>query len=174
MGLEREPQIHQYSWHDVITLSEKLGEQLAESYPDIKAIVGVLRGGAFPALMLSHMLGVSRMYAVRVSSRGDGTPRAYRNVPVIEGIDGLPSLQGQVVLVVDDVTNTGNTLNSVKLKVDQVGQPASIVTASLVWDTVGDEDGDFLTNCVADCYAESIHAWVDFPWEYNQITPSAL
>jgi uncharacterized protein len=173
MGPERQPQRHQYSWHDVIILSEKLGEQLTESYPDIEVIVGVLRGGAFPALMLSHMLGVSRMYAVRVSSRGDGTPRTYRNMPLIEGINGLPSLQGQVVLIVDDVTNTGNTLKNVKLKVNHVGQPAAIVTASLVWDTVGADDDHFLTDCVADCYSESVHAWVDFPWEYSRVMTSA-
>jgi uncharacterized protein len=168
MSVEGKPRIQKYTWADVITLSEKLGSQVAER-SQIDVIIGVLRGGAFPALMLSHMLGVGRMYGVRVSTRGNGTPRTYRNAPVVEGVEGLPLMTERTVLVVDDVTNTGNTLRAVRSRVASVSRPASIITASLVWDTVADDDSTFVTRCMADCFVDSVHAWVDFPWEYDRI-----
>jgi hypoxanthine phosphoribosyltransferase len=46
------------SWDDVNTLVDELCIQIVKSFPDIKFVTGLPRGGLIPAVMVSHKLGI--------------------------------------------------------------------------------------------------------------------
>lgn len=160
------PRVRRYTWDDVIGLASSLSRAIRESQFSPTVIVAVLRGGAFPALLLSHLLDVRRMYAVRAITTVDESPRGERFTPHVEGALGIPPLNDEVVLLVDDVTNTGSTLDAARSAIVSTCSPRELFTAAMLWDTVSPASALLaLEICAADFYAADIHAWVGFPWE---------
>ncbi len=151
-----------YTWEDMLHLCDGLANKLDRSGLKADAIVGILRGGTFPALLLSHRLQIPRMYALRVRTTETEEPRAKRRKAIVEGAGGLPSFDNQVVLLVDDVTNTGNTLAAARDALGRV-KPKLLVSATLVWDTAG--TGNATSKCAADFFEDKIGSWASFPWE---------
>ena len=70
--------------------------------PDI--IVGIIRGGAVPAVMLSHFLKCE-MIGLKVSLR-DSTSESESNGWISE-----EAANGKKILIVDDINDTGATIN---------------------------------------------------------------
>lgn len=70
-------------------------------------IIGISRGGLLPAITLSHLLEIP-MTPISYSARnGKGDDKNHENV--------FPSVEeGQIVLLVDDICDSGNTLYEVK------------------------------------------------------------
>lgn len=163
--MEPDRNIRTYSWEEMIELASRLGSLVAASSFSPTVIVAILRGGVFPALILSHRLRVRRMYALRVATTVDESARAVRHAPVVEGTAGLPDLSRDSVLIVDDVTNTGSTMAATVLAIGEARSPAGIRTAALLWDTVSPESAEPLTSCPVDVVVDSLHSWVGFPWE---------
>jgi uncharacterized protein len=163
---EDTPALRNYSWDDVIRFSAQLAAMVGALRIQPTVVVAVLRGGAFPALLLSHKLGIRRMYALRVSTTLTDVPHAARMQPTVEGIEGLPDLSAEHVLVVDDVTNTGATLTNTVRRIQEACSPGSVITGTLVWDTVPPSGSIALRKCAANLWVESVHAWAAFPWEY--------
>ena len=110
--LETPPELRIYSWNDVVRLTQQLADLVGTARSKPSVIIAILRGGAFPGLVLSHALGIRELYAIRVSTTLDETARGVRSVPLVEGVEALPNLRAEHVLMVDDVTNTGDTLTS--------------------------------------------------------------
>ena len=163
--LETSPELRIYSWDDVVRLTQQLAGLVGTAQPKPSVIIAILRGGAFPGLVLSHALGIRELYAIKVSTTLAETARAVRSVPVVEGVEALPDLSAEHVLMVDDVTNTGDTLTSAVRMVKKLRSPASVLTATIVWDTVSPTGSSPLTSCAADLWADQAHAWAVFPWE---------
>jgi hypoxanthine phosphoribosyltransferase len=86
-------------------------------------IVGLTRGGLVPATMLSHYLDV-RMETLKVSFRDDSDMGPESNLWMAEDAfgyvsntyDGDParSTRGKNILIVDDINDSGATLNWIK------------------------------------------------------------
>jgi hypoxanthine phosphoribosyltransferase len=161
------PRVQPYGWEEIARFVNVLAASTATIAPAPTIIVGVLRGGALPAVMLSHALGVRRMFAIQVMSTADEEARTTRLETVVDGHEGLHTLApGESVLIVDDVVNTGRTLRAAADATARICSPSRITTAALIWDTVGSRRGD---RCPADFVAHSIEAWIDFPWEIPQV-----
>jgi hypoxanthine phosphoribosyltransferase len=166
--LETPPQLRIYSWADVVRLTQQLADLLEAARSKPSVVIAILRGGAFPGLVLSHALGIRKFYSIKVSTTLNEAARAVRSVPLVEGVEALPNLCAEHVLMVDDVTNTGDTLTSAVRVLRKLRSPASVLTAAIVWDTVPTTGTMPLTSCAADLWADKIHAWAVFPWETKE------
>lgn len=149
------------SWDDVEKLSYKVADSVKDSGFEVDVIVGIMRGGVIPARIIADRLGVDRIEVVEIKLyTGIGTrgEKPFVTRPVIGELRGLN------VLVVDDISDTGLTLESA-LNLVSLYAPATVRTATLYvkpW-----------TRLVPDYYAEMTDKWVVFPWEKEETAREA-
>lgn len=132
-----------YSWQDIESLNDKLTQKINDR-PDI--IVGILRGSAIPARLLSKSLNVKTMFALTImKNNGERTVKT----------EILDNLEGKKILLVEDVLETGRSLIVGKEYLESKG--AIVKTASY-----------FImpqSEIVADFYLEKVEERPKFPWE---------
>jgi len=112
-------------WSNIDQATDVLASLIKDSQLNITHIMGLPRGGMIPAVMLSHKL----------------------NVPFF----GAGMILNKNVLVVDDICDTGETLNRLKqsgcLTASIHFKSTSIVRPDFWYGIVGEED------------------WIVYPWE---------
>lgn len=144
----------QYSNNDLILHCD----QIISSYekdngrPDL--IVGIIRGGLVPSVYISHRSS-SPLLTVNVSFRDNDILDESSFVPVDRYIT-----EGKKVLFVDDLTDSGKTLEVISTRYNGI---ANVKTAVLLHNT-----GQ--TNCIPDYFGNIIDKttdgrWIVFPWE---------
>lgn len=111
----------------------ELGAQIAADYAGQNLlIVGVLHGSVVLVADLIRCIDIPHQIAfVRASSYGAGTTSSGH---VQTSLAGLPALTGRPVLLVDDIFDTGRTLERLVAELS-LQQPASLKTAVLLWKT---------------------------------------
>ncbi len=117
-------------------------------------VVAVARGGFMPARFVCDFLGISRLLSVKVQHYGAGAQMQQR----AEVTSPLGSeIRGERVLVVDDVNDSGETLQAARPYLEGL-EPAEIRTAVLHEKTN--------TACRADFAVHSIDEWrwILYPW----------
>jgi len=143
------------SWDQIQTLTEALAKKIEASgfKPDI--IVAVSRGGFDPARILCDQLSIRRLASVQLEAY-DGMVK--RPEPIVV----LPvnaDLGGKKTLLVDDVSDSGASL--LKAKEHLIEKSAAEVRVATLhikpW-----------SKYVPDYYAESVDAWVVYPWELKE------
>jgi uncharacterized protein len=137
------------------TVAEKV--RIAGRTPDV--IVGLTRGGWVPARLVADRLGVKRLLTLQTAHWGV-TATKNGHASLTERLSG--SVDGASVLVVDDITDTGESLGLAVEHIRSQGQPTRIETATYLHITH--------SRVVPDYYAEEVPAerwvWVVFPWTY--------
>lgn len=140
-------------WEDVQRLAEKVAENVLTSgfRPDV--IVAISRGGFDPARILCDQLSIQRLASLQVEyytgvEQRRGTPEIVYPLNA-----DVPDLK---VLVVDDVSDSGNSLKAARDHVLERGASEVRVATLHVkpW-----------SNFRPDYYAEEVEAWVVYPWE---------
>lgn len=151
-----------YSWHDVERQVQSIVRKLHLDrwYPDY--VVGITRGGAVPATLMSHYLGVP-MYPLQVCLRDNG-------ITVSDTALAEDAAQGKNILVVDDINDSGATL-------DWISRDWQSVTGADKWQSIAHHSVKFATlldnvnsDFTVDYSATTIDkvqnpVWVVFPWE---------
>ncbi|AEH25143.1 phosphoribosyltransferase [Pyrococcus yayanosii] len=139
------------TWWQVDRAIFALAEKLREYRPDV--IVGVARGGLIPAVRLSHILNDVPLKVIDVKFYKGIDERAEKPVITIP-IHG--DLKGKKVVIVDDVSDTGKTLEVVIDEVKKLGAKDVKVAclAMKPW-----------TSVVPDYYVFRTDKWIVFPWE---------
>ncbi|WP_048150998.1 phosphoribosyltransferase [Palaeococcus ferrophilus] len=140
------------TWWQIDRAIFALADELRKNFmPDV--IVGIARGGLIPAVRLSHILGDVELKVTDVKFYRDIGER--REKPEIR-IPLHGSLEGKKVAIVDDVSDTGKTLEVVIDEVKKAGaSEVKVVCLSMKpW-----------TSVVPDFYVFRTDKWVVFPWE---------
>ena len=141
------------SWEDVERLSEVLVQKIIESGFEPDVIVAVSRGGFDPARILCDRLGVRRLASVQVEFYS-GVKDTAEEPRIVYPLNA--DVLGQSVLVVDDVSDTGDSLMLVQEHV-LAGNPGDLKVATLhikPW-----------TSFRPDYHASETEAWIVYPWE---------
>lgn len=145
-------------------LANSLADSIGRKHPKIDVVIGVARGGCFPALLLSYLLKVRHLTTIQVITTVSEATRAERSPPIVSSAPREEVIQGRCCLLVDDVTNTGATLETATTALLKL-KPSRLVTAAMVWDTVSpDPNEPRLTKCFSDFIGSEVHAWASFPW----------
>lgn len=100
--------VKQISWQDFADLVKSAIPELARYNPDL--VLGVIRGGLYPATYISHILQ-KELYPIRLTRRYED--KVVYNKPrwIIKPTD---IVRNKKVLVVDDICDTGETLEIIK------------------------------------------------------------
>lgn len=127
-------------------------------------IVGILRGGAIPAVLVAHLLGVRDLRTVEVTHTVHDGINAPKHPQVRVGApDTLGDLAGLDVLIVDDVAGTGHTACAANALARQAG--AARVRTAVCALNEANLDPALSGREVLTYTALTTRGWVVFPWE---------
>lgn len=131
-------------------LCRALALKVARDY-DPEVIIGITRAGVIPGAVVSSILGAD-FHAIRIS-RKEGE-EAVRERPAI--FSEVPAaVRGKRVLIVDEITTSGDTLRLALAAVRDAG-PAEVRTATSFARSTGYQP---------DYAALTMDAYVIFPWD---------
>jgi len=147
------------TWADVDRWAATLAAKVRAADHPPQVIVALTRGGWVPARLVADHLGVKRLIALQTAHWGV-TATKDGHAALTDRLSG--SVEGMSVLVVDDITDTGESL---QLAVDHIrteGRPARLESATCLHITH--------SKFIPTYYAEEVPAdrwvWVVFPWTY--------
>ena len=152
-------------WDDIDALARSIAEQLRLSRFEPEVIIGILRGGAIPMLLLSHLLNVPQSGTILIRTTSSDEPYAARQNPIPKAPGLKEIVANRRVLLTDDVANTGRTLDAAVSLIRELAC-AELRTAILVRDTWGG------VIYPADYVGVVIPNWVEFPWEASALSVS--
>ena len=123
------PERENLTWEVFGEASRYLSQEIVDSgwFPDL--IVGVARGGLIPAGAIGYAIGVKEMGAINVefyTDIGETLPEPILLNPQLD----TDSLKDKKVLVVDDVADSGKTLD---LVVNLLEKTASEVKSAVIY-----------------------------------------
>jgi len=152
------PRCRRTHWSDADAWADRLAERIRAAGHVPQTIVALTRGGWVPARLLADRLGVKRLVSLRLQHWGvTATPSG--RAELTEGLSG--PVDGQDVLVVDDITDTGQSLELATAHVRAAGA-RRVESATCLHITH--------STFVPTYYAEEIPregwVWVVFPWNY--------
>ncbi len=143
------------SWPEYGNLAEALAEKVRSKGKRFDLVVGIARGGLPVAMVVSDHLGV-RIDFINVKSYNGIAKRSAPRIlsTMTEGI------KGKDILIVDDLVNQGDTLETVKEYLNQ--QNPRLLEAAVLfkkpWSKVE-----------PDYYLEVTDKWVVFPFELSEV-----
>lgn len=151
------------SWLAVETQARCLADAASrDRVPD--SIVGVLRGGAIPAVLVAHLLGLRDLRTVEVvHTLHDGIDAPKSSRVRVGNRLALGDLTGLDVLIVDDIAGTGHTMRATAALAREAGA-ARVRTAVCVLNQAN-LDPQLPESELPTYTALTTRGWVVFPWE---------
>ncbi|MFP4005738.1 MAG: phosphoribosyltransferase [Candidatus Hadarchaeia archaeon] len=148
------------SWNNIDKAVESLAVELKDDYdPDV--IVGIARGGLVPAVRLSHLMNDLLMRVIHVKYYEDF--EKTMDEPEIFWSD-VKKLEGKV-LVVDDVADSGKTLEVV-LKHLEKRTGNGLRVATIAYKPSSKIKPDY--------FVYKTEKWLVFPWERAPVEKDGL
>lgn len=144
------------------TVHDLAGMAREDGLPEV--VVGVLRGGMVPAVMVAHALGVRTVRAVEVvHTVSDGVDAAKTALPRVGNPASLGDLAGLDVLVVDDIVGSGDTAAYTVDLIRGAG-PVRVRFAVCVVNAANWRRQDRPEQLLS-YVGVTVEGWVVFPWE---------
>lgn len=159
------------SWRDVENYTQEILRQLQSDGWKPDYIVGITRGGLMPANLISQYLGVT-MHTLDVSFR-EGSDGPESNLWMSEDAFGYDSHPKQI-LIVDDINDSGRTLNWIKQDWQASCQPkhahwaevwATNVRVAVLIDNESSQCELPITYKGRTINKQKDPCWVVYPWE---------
>lgn len=140
------------TWPEFGVFADNLTRLVADNYKDIDVIVGIARSGLPLSTFISNHLGKD-MDIIRIRAYDGKTPLEH---PMILNTPHL-DLKDKTVLLVDDMSDRGETFRHAIDYITKLCKPKKIYTASIFVN----ERSTFKP----DVYLSTVNKWVVFPWE---------
>ena len=144
-----------FSWEEIDRFADELVSKVQASGFMLDYLVGIAVGGLIPLGLLAKKLDSNAVLTVSASSYNDanqktGEPTVW-NLPTLD-------LSNKKILIVDEIAETGETLEAVKKVLIEKCNAGDIKTAVL---------GIHKKKCmiVPDFYIFAEEVWIVFPWE---------
>ena len=152
------------TWESFYALARKLALIIREASFSPDLIVAISRGGCIPARVVCDYLDVFNLDVIKIEHY-HGT-RKERFAQLRYPLSADPS--GKRVLLLDDVSDTGDSFLVGIQHLHDLGSPAELKTAVLHHKTVSSYKPDF--------YAEIVHEWrwIIYPWAVMEDLRSLL
>ncbi|MHA1241076.1 MAG: phosphoribosyltransferase [Promethearchaeota archaeon] len=144
------------TWGDIEDYCKKLADLIKKSDFKPEIIVGIQRGGAITAVLLSHLLNIEDFCTIGIRSTKSDDIRAQRMKPIIYDSFSLHLITGKTIILTDDITDTGVTLIEAKKELVKYG-PKEVKSATIICAPASIGKVDF--------YGKEVKPWVVFPWE---------
>ncbi len=146
------------TWDYAVKLSTSLAKKVRERGYKVDVIVAVARGGLVPARIVADVLGVMDVLSIKIEhwvETASHTPQAKVKYSY------TLSLEGKNVLVIDDITDTGDSMDLAKDFVMRNFSPSVVKTATMQHIVTASKS-------TPDFYAEEVKEWTWFmyPWNY--------
>ena len=151
--------VQMVSWEDSARLARLLAELLKEENdrpPDLVIAIG--RGGYVPARVVCDELLTTHLTSIRLEHWG---PAAFRKANALVKYPLACSVEGMDLLVIDDVTDTGETLSTAVGYLYQL-RPARIRTGVLHHKISSGFTPDYYAELVSDW------RWILYPWAVHE------
>jgi hypoxanthine phosphoribosyltransferase len=146
------------TWADVDRWVDSLAGAIRDAGHVPETIVALTRGGWAPARLLADRFALKRLLALRTQHWGITATRDG-HAELTEGLAG--PLRGESVLIVDDITDTGESLSLAAEHVHELG-PNRLETATCLHIT----HAKFVPTYHAETIDRDHWVWVVFPWTY--------
>ena len=160
-----------YTWSDVEHHTQEILRQICSDSWRPDYVVGLTRGGLVPANLISQYLGC-RMETLKVSLR-DGT-ECESNLWMAEDAFGHEMDQPKRILIVDDINDTGATLNYIREDWPSGCFPdnprwtevwGSNVRVAVLVDNESSKSEIPVSYSAVDLNKAEQDSWIVFPWE---------
>lgn len=155
MVMEKTDQMN-LDWGDI----RKYMNQAIDQIPDrtkFRRIIGIARGGLPCAALACHILGINDVVSVQVKTYNDHRRKVPRMDHHILPDTPIRGYTGSDTLIVDDISDTGETIGMIR----GLYPKASILAATVTGKGID----------VVDYYGLVIprNTWIVFPWECDVI-----
>ena len=152
------PRCRRATWSEVDRWADELARKIRDAEAVPEAIVALTRGGWVPGRLLCDRLGVKRLVSLRAQHWGvTATPSG--KAELTEGLSA--PVADLPVLVVDDITDTGESL---ALATEHVAEshPSRLESAAFLHIA----HSKFVPTYFAEEIPRNAWVWVVFPWNY--------
>jgi hypoxanthine phosphoribosyltransferase len=144
------------SWDDLAMLVDRLADRVRAD--DFDLLLTITRGGMVPAGMLAYKLGIRNILVAAVEfydAAGHPGPS-----PTFFQFPADPLLRGQRILIVDEVWDSGTTIDAV---VERVRRAGGVPTTAVLHY----KPGRSRVAKVPDHYAAATEDWVVYPFKFG-------
>ena len=161
-----------YTWSDVEHHTQEILRQICSDSWRPDYVVGLTRGGLVPANLISQYLGC-RMETLKVSLR-DSDSESESNLWMAEDAFGHEMEQPKRILIVDDINDTGATLNYIREDWPSGCFPdnprwtevwGSNVRVAVLVDNESSKNEIPVSYSAVDINKAEQDSWIVFPWE---------
>ena len=142
------------SWEEIEELIEILAEKINKKNKKYDYLVGIARGGLIPMVLLSDHINNYNVYTIRLKLY-EGSKKGTK-VELKQGI--AENIKGKRILLVDDVADTGTSLEFAKEYLENKGAIISTATLHL----------KKTSKIIPDYYAKKEDRWITYPWSKKE------
>ena len=158
------------TWEEISKWTLQVAREIRNSGFHPSVVIGLTRGGWVPARLLCDQLKVKKLYAVKtehwgITANPDGKALLTQELNI--------SIEEDNVLVVDDITDTGESLTLAMAHLS-IMHPKELHSATLLHITHSKFEPDYYTVVVP----KEKWTWFIFPWNLNEdlrtLTPKTM
>jgi len=138
-----------HNWHSMLTLSDTVVKQMVESewFPD--EVFGIQLGGVVPAVLVAKRLNHPAVSAMELDNLG---------IPVYK------KFSHERILIVDDIIDSGETMNTLHEYFQYHYPEVDIRTAGLIYKSNTSKHKPDYYGMDMEC-----NDWIVFPWERDWV-----